>query len=104
MVDPPLEIVLLSLQLVGGLLVRMALSSTNCGTSRTLGLKILRVQGKGGRTDVGSGPGRPAQAHPVPARSPLRARGSSSDYALCPFHLHDFDDVILASKMEVLHV
>jgi hypothetical protein len=35
-------------------------------------------------------------------RSPLRSRGSSGDYALCPLHLHDFDDVILASKMEVL--
>jgi hypothetical protein len=34
----------------------------NGGTSRTLGLKILQVQGKGGRTDVGSGPGRPAWA------------------------------------------
>jgi hypothetical protein len=34
----------------------------NGGASRTLGLKILRVQGKGGRTDVGSGPGRPAWA------------------------------------------
>jgi hypothetical protein len=50
-----------------------------------------------------AGLGRPAQAHPGPARSPLRSRGSSSDYALCPFHLHDFDDVILASKMEVLY-
>jgi hypothetical protein len=36
-------------------------------------------------------------------RSPLRSHGSSGDYALCPFHLHDFDNVILASKMEVLH-
>jgi hypothetical protein len=49
-----------------------------------------------------TGLGRPAQAHPGPARSPLHARGSSGDYALCPFHLHDFDDVILVSKMEVL--
>jgi hypothetical protein len=69
----------------------MALPPVNGGASRVLGLKILRVQGKGGRTDAGSGLGRP-----------LRSRGSSSDYALCPFHLHDFDDVILASKMEVL--
>jgi hypothetical protein len=45
--------------------------------------------------------GRPAQAHPGPVRSPLRSRGSSGDYALCPFHLHDFEDVILASKMVV---
>jgi hypothetical protein len=49
-----------------------------------------------------AGLGRPAQAHPGQVRSPLRYRGSSGDYALCPFHLHDFDDVILASKMEVL--
>jgi hypothetical protein len=34
----------------------------NGGASRTLGLKILRVQGKGGRIDVGSGPGWPAWA------------------------------------------
>jgi hypothetical protein len=57
---------------------------------------------KGGRTDAGTGPGRPAQAHPGPARLPLRSRGSSGIYALCPVHLHYFDDVILASKMEVL--
>jgi hypothetical protein len=49
-----------------------------------------------------AGLGRPAQAHPGPARSPLRSRGSSCDYALCPLHLHHFDDVILASKIEVL--
>jgi hypothetical protein len=46
--------------------------------------------------------GRPAQAHFSPVRSPLRSHGSSGDYALYPFHLHDFDDVILTSKMEVL--
>jgi hypothetical protein len=46
--------------------------------------------------------GRPAQAHPGPVRSPLRSSGSSCIYALCPLHLHHFDDVILASKMEVL--
>jgi hypothetical protein len=49
-----------------------------------------------------AGLGRSAQAHPGPVRSPLHSRGSSCDYALCPFHLHDFDDVILAFKMEVL--
>jgi hypothetical protein len=38
--------------------------------------------------------------HPV--RLPLRYRGSPGYYALCPFHLHDFGDVILASKMEVI--
>jgi hypothetical protein len=51
-----------------------------------------------------AGLGRPAQAHPSPVWSPLRSRGSSGDDAPCPFHLHDFDDVILASKMEVLRV
>jgi hypothetical protein len=81
----------------------------NGGASRTLGLKILRVQGKGGgganrppEWARPAGLGRPAQAHPVPVRSPLRSRGSSGDYALCPFHLHDFDHVILTSMMEVL--
>jgi hypothetical protein len=49
-----------------------------------------------------AGLGRLAQAHLGPVRSPLRSRGSSGDYALCPLHLHDFDDVILVSKMEVL--
>jgi hypothetical protein len=47
------------------------LSSTNGSASRTLGLKILRVQGKGGRTDPRSGPGRPVWAdrpRPIPAR------------------------------------
>jgi hypothetical protein len=45
--------------------------SANGGASRTLVLKILRVQGKGGRADVGNGPGRPAWAdrpRPIPAR------------------------------------
>jgi hypothetical protein len=74
----------------------------NGGASTNLGLKILRVQGKGGRTDAGSRPSRLAQAHPDPVRSPLRSRGSSCIYALSPLHLHYFDDVILASKMEVL--
>jgi hypothetical protein len=79
----------------------------NGGASRALGLKILRVQGKGGPNRPpewarSAGLGRPAQAHFGPVRSPLRSRGSSGDYALCHFHLHDFDDVILASKMEVL--
>jgi hypothetical protein len=82
----------------------MALSFANGGASRALGLKILRVQGKGGRTGAGSGLGRQAQADFGPVRSPLLSRGSSGDYALCPFHLHDFDDVILASKMEVHRV
>jgi hypothetical protein len=47
------------------------LSSANGGTSRVLGLKILRVQGKGGRTDPQSGLGGPAWADrpkPISAR------------------------------------
>jgi hypothetical protein len=46
-------------------------SPANGGTSTTLGLKILRVQGKGGRTDPQSGPGRPDWAdrpRPISAR------------------------------------
>jgi hypothetical protein len=69
--DPPPEISLLSLYLVDGLLVRMALHSANGGASRTLGLKILRVQGKGGQTNPRSGPGRPDwsdRSRPIPAR------------------------------------
>jgi hypothetical protein len=46
--------------------------------------------------------GRPDQAHPGPVQSPFHSRGSSCVYALFPLHLHYFDDVILASKMEVL--
>jgi hypothetical protein len=49
-----------------------------------------------------AGLGQPAQAHPSPARSPLRSRGSSGDYAHYPLNLHHFNDVILASKIEVL--
>jgi hypothetical protein len=105
--DLPPEISLLSLYLVDVLLVRMALPLSNGGASRVLGLKILWVQGKGGpnRPPEWAGPaglGRPTQAHLSPVQSPLRSRGSLGDYALCPLHLHDFDDVILASKMEVL--
>jgi hypothetical protein len=43
-------------------LVRMALPPASGAASRTLGLKILRVQRKGGRTDPQSGTGRPAWA------------------------------------------
>jgi hypothetical protein len=83
----------------------MALYLANGGASTNLGLKILRVQEKGGRTDPRSAPGRPVwadtgQAHPGPVRSPFSSRGSSCVYALCPIHLHYFDDVILASKIE----
>jgi hypothetical protein len=70
---------------------------TNGGASTSLGLKHLNAQEMGGRTDPGMG-----QAHFGMVRSPLRARGSSCHYALCPLHLHHFDDVILASKMEGL--
>jgi hypothetical protein len=38
-----------------------------------------------------------------PRGTPLHSRGSSCDYALCPLHLHHFDNVILATKVEVLH-
>jgi hypothetical protein len=68
--------------------MHMALPLAYGGTSRVLGLKILRVQRKGGEFS--------------PVQSPLPSRGSSGDYALCPFHLHDFYNVILAFKMEVL--
>jgi hypothetical protein len=64
-----------------------------------------RVQGKGGRTDPQSGLGRPAWAdrpRPTSARfgRPFTPVGPHA-FMLCPFHLHDFDNVILASKMEV---
>jgi hypothetical protein len=51
--------------------MRMALSSANGGAFRDIGLKILRVQGKGGRTVLGTGLGWPAWAdrpRPIPAR------------------------------------
>jgi hypothetical protein len=72
-----------------------------------LRLKILRVQGKGGQTDPRSGLGRPAWAdrsRPISARfgSPFAPVGPQMIMHFCPLHLHDFDDVILASKMEVL--
>jgi hypothetical protein len=103
MVDPPPEISLISLSsLWMASWCEWISPLANGGASRDLGLKILRVQGKGGRTDMASGPGRPTQAHLGPVWLPLRSRGSSCIYALCPFHLHDFDDVILASKTEVL--
>jgi hypothetical protein len=75
-------------------------------------LQQLRVEGSSGARKGGlnqpsewarsAGLGRPTQAHPGLARSPLHSHGSSCIYALCPLHLHHFDDVILASKMEVL--
>jgi hypothetical protein len=68
---PPPKIALLSLWLVDGLSVRMTLCLTNGGASTNLGLKILRVQGRGGRTDTRSGLGQPAWAdrpRPIPTR------------------------------------
>jgi hypothetical protein len=86
------------------------------GANGSLPIEWRRLQGFRVEDPSGArkgGPNRPtgwagpaglgrAQAHLDPVRSPLRSRGSSGDYALCPLHLHDFDDVILASKMEVL--
>jgi hypothetical protein len=46
-----------------------------------------------------AGLGRPAQAHLGLVWSSLRSLGSSCIYALCPLHLHNFDDIILTSKM-----
>jgi hypothetical protein len=75
-------------------------------------LHELRVEGSSGAREGGSnrppkrakpaGLGQPALAHLDLVRSPLRSRGSSCINELCPLHLHYFDDVILASKMEVL--
>jgi hypothetical protein len=56
---------------VDDLSVRMALRFANGGASMNLGLKILWVQGKGGRTDPRSGPGWLAWANrhrPILAR------------------------------------
>jgi hypothetical protein len=82
--------------------------SLSCEWRRLHGLRVEDPSGatKGGpnrpwKWTRPAGLSRPAQAHPGPTRSPLRSRGSSCVYALCPLHLH-FDDVILASKMEVL--
>jgi hypothetical protein len=84
----------------------------NCSLLSNGGAQAFRVQDPSGARKTGqnrppkwagpAGPGRLAWTHLGPVRSPLCSRGSSWDYALCPLHLHDFDDVILASKMEVL--
>jgi hypothetical protein len=76
------------------------------------GAQVFRVQDPSGARKTGpnrppewagpAGLGRPAWAHLGSVRSPLCSRGSSCNYALFPLHLHDFDDVILTSKMEVL--
>jgi hypothetical protein len=90
-----------------GLSVGMALSLANGGASRDLGLKIIWVQGKGGRTDPGTGPGQLAWAdrpRPIPARfgRPFAPVGPYAFMHFAPLHLHHFDDVTLASKMKVL--
>jgi hypothetical protein len=106
--DLPPEIFLLSLSLACGW--PPGVNGSPSVEWRCLqGFRVEDLSGarKGGlnRPPEWTGPaslGRPAQAHLGPVRSPLRSRESSGDYALCPLHLHDFDDVILASKMEVL--
>jgi hypothetical protein len=107
-VDPPPEISLLSLSLACG----WPPGTNGSPFSEWRRLQGFRVEDPSGAMKGGpnrrrkwagpTGLGRLAQAHFGPVRSPLRFRGSSGDYALYPFHLHDFDDVILASKMEVL--
>jgi hypothetical protein len=60
-----------SLYLVDGLSVRMDLSITNGGASRALGLKILRVQGRGGANrppEWASWPAWTDQPRPISAR------------------------------------
>jgi hypothetical protein len=106
MSDPPPEISLLSLA------CGWPLGANGSMFREWRCLQGLRVEDPSGARKGGpnrplewarpAGLGRPAQAHPGPARSPLRSRESSCDYALCPLHLHHFDDVILTSKMEVL--
>jgi hypothetical protein len=76
------------------------------------GAQAFRVQDPSGARKTGpnrppkwAGPaGRADQPEPPSARfgRPFRSCGSLCIYVLCPLHLHDFDDVILASKMEVL--
>jgi hypothetical protein len=92
---------------VDSLLVRMTPPLSVGGASGLFGLKILREQGKRDRTGARTGLGRLAWADrpgPNSARfgRPFRSRGSSCIYVLFPLHLHDFDDVILTPKMEVL--
>jgi hypothetical protein len=93
------------LSLVDGFSGEWLSLSVNGGASTYL-LKDLHAQEIGSEPTPGwsraAGLGRLAQAHPGPVRSPLRSCGSSYLYALFPLHLHHLDDVILASKMEVL--
>jgi hypothetical protein len=79
----------------------------NGGASTDLGLKILRVQGKGGgepTLEVGQA-GRLGTTSPGPSR-PGSVAPSLPWVLMClctlPLHLYYFGDAILASKMEVL--
>jgi hypothetical protein len=75
-VDPPPEIFLLSLSLACGWPpgANGSLSLANGGASRALGLKILRVQGKGGELTPEVGwAGRPGPTGPGPFRPGLVA-------------------------------
>jgi hypothetical protein len=65
----------------------MALPLSNGGTSRVLGLKILQVQGKGGRTGHGSGLGRPAWAD---RPGPTSARFGRPFAPVCPHEIMHF--------------
>jgi hypothetical protein len=80
---------------------RMALCLANGGASSNLRLKDLLCKKKENEPTPEVGPaGRLGPTGPV--QSPLRSRGSSCIYELCALLSHHFDDVILASKMEVL--
>jgi hypothetical protein len=86
----------------------MALCITNGGASTNLGLKILRMQGKGAELTLELEVGQADQLGPTgPGPSPPGSVAPSLPWllmCLCnfPLHLHYCDDVILASKMEVL--
>jgi hypothetical protein len=64
--SPSEDLPSLSLWLVDGLSVRIALPFANGGTSRTLGLKILWVQRKG--AEPTSRVGQADRSRPIPAR------------------------------------
>jgi hypothetical protein len=76
--------------------------SVNDGVPTYLGLHHLHTQEMGGLNRLRNGPGRPAQVHPSPVRSPFRSHGSSCHFALSPLQLRHLGDVILASKIEGL--
>jgi hypothetical protein len=80
--------------------------SVNGDASTCLGLKHLHAKEMGGRTDPRMGQaGRPGPTSPGPFQpSSVAASRTWVLLSLCtfPLHLHHFDDVILASKMECL--